>query len=192
MSKKNVPHDQMSPEETPLEQGEQVAGEELEIEDPFAALEAELEGAIREREEFRERYTRALADYQNFQRRAKTNEQNAYSQATRAVLQSLLGVLDTLDLTLQQDVEQVSAEDILKGVGGVREDLARALSLHGVAVIMPEAGDVFEPGNHEAVMQQPAEGIEPGHVAMPLQAGYRIGDQVVRPAKVAVTPSEPG
>ena len=56
-------------------------------------------------------------------------------------------------------------------------------------MIEPNLGDTFEPGKHEAVLQQAVEGIAAGSVSMKLQNGYRIGDTVLRPAKVAVQPA---
>ena len=52
--------------------------------------------------------------------------------------------------------------------------------------IEPVVGDEFDPNRHEAVMRQPAEGIAPNHIVSVLQPGYAMGDQVLRPAKVAV------
>ena len=104
------------------------------------------------------------------------------------MLQSLLGVLDHFDLALAQDVQAVTTEQIVGGVKAIKSELIRVLQSHGVQLISPEQGDEFDPNQHEAVVNQEVEGIDPGHIAMMLQAGYTINDRVVRPAKVAVTP----
>ncbi|MEM1329628.1 MAG: nucleotide exchange factor GrpE [Planctomycetota bacterium] len=143
-----------------------------------------------ERDEFRDKYQRALADYQNYQRRALNNEREAKSAGMRTVVESVIGVVDHFDLALNQDPEKASAEQILGGVQVIRDELFKALAGHGVATIEPSPNDEFAPGEHEAVMQQAAEGIEGGRVSMMLQVGYRLGDRVVRPAKVAVAPQD--
>jgi molecular chaperone GrpE len=56
--------------------------------------------------------------------------------------------------------------------------------------IAPVRGEAFDPHRHEAVMRQPAEDVSPGHIVNTLQTGYLMGDTVLRPAKVSVSPSE--
>jgi|GEM_PF-432389 len=151
----------------------------------------EAEKLRAELDELRDRYQRALADYQNFQRRSRTNEIEARESGVRCVVEDLLTVLDHFDLALNQDFSSVTAEQLAQGVKVIRDELFRALERRGVAVVAPEPNDEFEPGQHEAVMQQPADGVDPGRVAVMVQVGYRLGQRVVRPAKVAVSPPEP-
>ena len=150
----------------------------------------EAEQLRHELDEVRERYQRALADYQNFQRRSRTNELEARESGVRCVVEDLLSVLDHFDLALNQDFSVLSADQLAKGVKVIRDELFRALERRNVALIAPEPNAEFEPGQHEAVMQQPAEGVEPGRVSVMMQVGYMLGQRVVRPAKVAVAPSE--
>jgi molecular chaperone GrpE len=65
----------------------------------------------------------------------------------------------------------------------------RVLELHGVALINPKPNDEFDPNRHSAIMQQAAEGVEPGRVSATYQPGYALGDRVIRSAKVAVAPA---
>ena len=146
---------------------------------------AELEIQVNE---LTDKYQRALADFQNYQRRSLQNERAERQQGVRDVLQSLLGVLDHFDLALAQDVQAVTTEQIVGGVKAIKSELIRVLQSHGVKLISPEQGDEFDPNQHEAVVNQEVQGIDPGRIAQMLQAGYAINDRVVRPAKVAVTP----
>jgi molecular chaperone GrpE len=146
---------------------------------------AELEFQV---DELKDKYQRSLADFQNYQRRALQNERNERQQGVRDVLQSLLGVLDHFELALAQDANAATAEQILSGVSAIKAEFLRVLQSKGVGLISPEPGEVFDPNQHEAVLNQFIEGVEPGCVASMLQAGYTINDRVVRPAKVAVTP----
>ena len=145
---------------------------------------------VAERDDYRDKYQRALADYQNYQRRAINNEREARVSGVRTVIESVLGVVDHFDLALNQDPEKVSVEQLIGGISVVRDELFKALSVHGVQPIEPAVNEEFSPGEHEAVMQQPADGVEPGRISLMLQVGYRLGDRVVRPAKVAVSPNE--
>ena len=131
---------------------------------------------------------RALADFKNFQRRATEQEQRMHLIVSAGVLRSVLPVLDQLDMALQQDPEQVGSDQILSGVQIVRDELDKVLGEQGVDRIEPVAGDEFDPTQHEAMLKQEAEGIEPGLITNLLQVGYRKSDQVLRAAKVAVAP----
>lgn len=149
----------------------------------------QLDQLTRERDDLKERAVRALADFQNFQRRAALNEQEARRQGLGAIVHSLLTPLDHLDLALQQDENAVTAAALKQGVQSARDDILRALASHGVEPIRPEPGDEFTPGRHEAMLEQPAEGVPPGRISQAYQMGYALGERVLRPAKVAVAPA---
>ena len=136
------------------------------------------------------RVLRAMADFQNFQRRAANNEIEARKQGVTAVVSGLLPVLDNFELALQQKEAGGSAEQILGGVEMVKAELLRALEMQGVSTIKPQPGDELNPGQHEAVSQMPIEGIDAGLIGQVFQVGYALGDRVLRPAKVVVA-SEP-
>jgi molecular chaperone GrpE len=158
-----------------------------EVQEKIAQLEAELEDA-------RGRALRLMADFQNYQRRALQNEIVAKQQGIAGLAGSVANVVDNFDTALAQTSNAASAEQILTGLRLIRDELVKALSQHGVTQISPQPGDLFEPGRHEAVMQQKAEGVEPGHVVSTFQSGYMLsgggGERVVRPAKVVVAPAE--
>jgi len=162
-----------------------------ELEAPSGAdeLVEALRAAVSERDELFAKLQRLAADHQNFQRRAQLNEREASDQAKRGILQSIIPVLDQFELALGQKTEGASPEAILGGVKMIQSEFLRILGNCGVTPINPEPNEEFDPMRHEAMMQQPAEGIEPGHVSMCLGVGYALGDRVVRPAKVAVSPS---
>jgi molecular chaperone GrpE len=135
------------------------------------------------------KYQRSLADFQNYQRRALANEKEAREQAIRGVALSVLPVLDHTDLALAQDPTKATAEQMFTGVEAIRAELLKALSAFGIARIEPARNDPFDPARHSAVRRQPAQGVEPGNIVSTMQAGYMLGDRVVRPAMVAVAPA---
>ncbi|MCW5755617.1 MAG: nucleotide exchange factor GrpE [Phycisphaeraceae bacterium] len=141
-------------------------------------------------EEMESRWKRSLADFQNFQRRAAGNEVEARARGVRDVCESMLGALDSLDMALSQDPASITPEQMFQAIGTIRAEAMKAMARHGVVPIEPEVGEAFNPGRHEAVMQQPAEGVGPGCVSRVFQSGYAMGERVLRPAKVAVAPAE--
>lgn len=155
--------------------------DESDAEDQRLALE-------HERDDLLLKYQRSLADFRNYQQRCVSNEREARSQGAADVLQSVVRVLDHFEMALRQDPSRASAEQILGGVRMIRDELIRAIATHGASPIEPAPGEEFDPHRHEAVQQMEAEGVEPGHVAAMIHAGYTHGDRVLRPAKVAVAP----
>ena len=160
---------------------DECAPEREELKSAIHALEAELAKA-------KEDVLRAVADFQNLQRRTTEQEPRLRMNAAGGVVRNVIPVLDNFDLALAQDPSRMNVDAAIAGLRMVRTELIRALERSGVELIQPKAGDAFDPHQAEAIMQQPAEGIASGHVSMTLQPGYRLGDTVLRAAKVAVAP----
>ena len=113
------------------------------------------------------------------------------SLAGSALALALLPAIDNLDRALAHADEVVAAdggngaESLVAGLRHVQSDLISALQNVGIERYSPE-GEPFDPTLHEAVAQQPFEGFEPGTVVEVFQRGYRIGESVLRPARVVV------
>lgn len=158
-----------------------LAPEREEARSAIQALEAELARAKGD-------VLRALADFQNLQRRTTEQEPRMRQNATGSVMRQVIPVLDHFDLALAQDPSRMTVAAAIDGMKMVRIELIRALERSGIELIQPKPGDVFDPHQAEAIMQQPVEGIVSGQVSMTLQPGYRLGETVLRAAKVAVAP----
>ena len=139
-----------------------------------------------ERDEAEQSRMRALADFKNFQRRSIENEQRSRKDGASSIVRSLLPALDNLDLALQNASKATSMEQVIKGITMLKAELERGLESSGVEIITPEANEEFNPERHEAVAQQPFEGVSEGCVAETVQAGYAIKEMVLRPAKVVL------
>jgi molecular chaperone GrpE len=98
-------------------------------------------------------------------------------------VKELLPVLDDLERALEAAAEHEEAK-LEEGVRLVHRALADVLAREGLAEI--ETDGAFDPHVHEALLSQPAEGAEAGSVLQVLQKGYRLGDRVLRPARVVV------
>jgi molecular chaperone GrpE len=155
-------------------------------------LEQRLADLAGQRDEATQKYLRTLADYQNSQRRAVANEQEARKQGVTSVVLSVLPVIDHFELALGQDPGKVSAEQIRAGVRVIHDELLRILQKYGVEVVSPRPNDEFDPMRHQAVVQQDVEEVEPGRIVATLQTGYAMGERIIRPATVSVRPRPEG
>jgi molecular chaperone GrpE len=105
------------------------------------------------------------------------------AHAHERLVRELLPVLDDLERTLEA-AENHEEAALVDGVKLVEQSLRRILEKEGVAEI--ETVGSFDPHVHEALLTRPGDGAEPGSVLEVVQRGYRVGDRVVRPARVIV------
>lgn len=129
---------------------------------------------------------RVHADFDNFRKRTRQEREDLQKFATKAMAFDLLSVVDNFDRAMVAIPTEKAFDSVRTGVEMVQRQLLAVLDKHGVAPMDVE-GKPFNPQFHEAVMQEPAEGREPGTVVQELQRGYTIHDKVLRPAMVKVT-----
>jgi molecular chaperone GrpE len=129
-----------------------------------------------------DRLLRLAADFENYKKRAARERQEYVALANERLLAELLPILDDLEraLTAAERHEEGQLED---GVRLVHRSLAALLERYGVTGI--ETDGKFDPHVHEALLSQPSE-AEEGSVIDVVQKGYKLGDRVVRPARVVV------
>jgi molecular chaperone GrpE len=141
---------------------------------------AELEAA---RDEYLALAQRVQADFDNFRKRATREHERLVAHAHERLVRELLPVLDDLERTLEA-AERHEEAALVDGVRLVERSLRNALEKEGLVEI--ETDGAFDPHVHEALLAQPREGAETGSVVEVVQRGYRLGDKVVRPARVIV------
>ena len=161
------------------ERGSESPADRLDPED----LLARLQDAERDHEKAMDDLRRVAADFDNYRKRVVREQTQLYARAGERVVAKLLPVLDDLERALDA-AEHHEEVKVLEGVRMTKDALAAVLASEGVEEI--PADGPFDPHVHEALMTQPAEGVEPGHVVHVVQRGYRIGDAVLRPARVVV------
>jgi molecular chaperone GrpE len=130
-----------------------------------------------------ERYLRLAADFDNYRKRVAREHAQLSARASERVLDELLPVLDDLERALEAAAKHEEAK-LEEGVRLVHRALVALVQRHGLSEI--EADGAFDPHVHEALLTQPGEGAEQGAVLQVLQKGYRLGDKVLRPARVIV------
>ena len=129
-----------------------------------------------------DRLLRLAADFENYKKRAARERQEYVALANERLIGELLPILDDLERALAAAEEHQEAQ-LEEGVRLVHRSLAGLLERHGVKPI--ETGGQFDPHVHEALLSQPSE-AEEGSVIDVVQKGYKLGDRVVRPARVVV------
>ena len=137
----------------------------------------------REQEVADDRLLRLAADFDNYKKRAARERQEYVAFANERILKELLPILDDLERALSA-AEQHEEAQLEEGVRLVHRSLASLLDRQGVKEIATEGK--FDPHVHEALLAQPAEDREQGDVLDVVQKGYKLGDRVVRPARVIV------
>ncbi|MDX6490817.1 MAG: molecular chaperone GrpE [Gaiellaceae bacterium] len=145
------------------------------IEEQLAALEAE-------RDEYLNDLKRVAAEFENYRKRVLRDQESLVARAHERLVKELLPVLDDLERALAAAEEHEEAK-LEEGVQLVHRELKAALDREGLAEI--ETDGVFDPHVHEALLSQPSE-AEEGSVLEVLQKGYKLGDRVLRPARVVV------
>jgi molecular chaperone GrpE len=130
---------------------------------------------------------RTQADFENFRKRASRDAAVATQRGAMKLAKELLPAVDNLERALAHAPEATRDDEdaFVAGVKAVHADLIAALQRAGIERYSPE-GEPFDPTLHEAVAQQPFEGFSPGTVVEVFQRGYRIGESVLRPARVVV------
>ena len=146
-------------------------------------LEEQLAEAERQRDEYLRDLQRVAADFDNFRKRSARDQQALVARAHERLVKELLPILDDLERALEAGEAHEEAK-VLEGVRLVQRALAAALEREGLVEI--ETDGKFDPHVHEALLSQPGEGAEEGTVLQVLQKGYRLGDRMVRPARVIV------
>jgi molecular chaperone GrpE len=193
MSKPHTWYDpETDPDDTPLEEIDGAADEGQEASGSIDAESAELVRRLQiERDEALEARKRALADFENFRRRAAEQESRAIDRGMAEICRVLIPVLDQLELALGRDVSKAAPEQVILGIKLVREEMVKALQSKGVRLVHPEVGTAFDPYTQEAMMRRPAPDLEPDAVVEVLQPGYAMGDVVLRAAKVVIAAQPP-
>jgi molecular chaperone GrpE len=158
------------------------------VDEDIAALVADV---ARERDEYLELAKRTQADFENYRKRMAAEVQAAAARGKVELAAQLIGVIDNLERALaaagvEPGSDKAPAEPLAEGFFLTYRELCAALQRSGVESFDP-TGERFDPTAHEALQKLPVEGTERGTVVETAQKGYRLGDQLIRPARVVVS-----
>lgn len=170
----------MTDDETPAQNGH----------DAEAALDnAELEALRAEVQALKDQVLRYAAEADNTKRRAEREMNDARAYAITKFARDLLGVADILEratASAPKDVTDQVVKNFLVGIEMTQKELQAAFERNSLKRVDPEKGGKFDPHLHQAMMEQPGEGVAPGAVIKTLQPGYELFGRIVRPAMVVV------
>lgn len=190
--------------ETPAEAAEKLA--ESLAEEPAAQGEAQdaatggpdIVAIQAENADLRDRLLRAAAEMENTRKRAEREKQDAARYANAGFARDMLEVSDNLRralATLKEDERETAAGSVKAMVEGVEMTERQLLAIferHGIREVTPKPGERFDPNHHEAMFEVPGSEHPAGSVVHVLEAGYKIGDRLLRAARVGVAKREDG
>lgn len=161
--------------------------------DPVAALEEARAAFDAERAEMRDRLMRALADLENTRKRGEKDRREAAIYGGAKLARDLIPVYDNLNraLSVTTDETRAQAQGLVGGVELTLRELLTVLGKHGVELVAPEVGDMFDPHLHEAMFEAPAPNTRAGQIIQVISDGFRMHEQLLRAAQVGVS-STPG
>jgi molecular chaperone GrpE len=151
-----------------------------------AELEERLAEVEKERDEHLDDLKRVAAEFENYRKRVARDQASQAARAHERLVKELLPVLDDLERALEAASEHQEGK-LEEGVRLVQRELQEALGKEGLVEI--ETNGNFDPHVHEALLSQPSE-RDDGAILEVLQKGYRLGDRVLRPARVVVSQGE--
>jgi molecular chaperone GrpE len=146
----------------------------------------------REAAEFKDKLLRTLAEMENLRKRTEREVLDARMYGIAGFARDVLAVADNMHRALSaigpelREAADAKVKALIEGVELTERELLKSLEKNGVKKFSPE-GEKFDPNVHQAMYEVPTADLPPGQVAQVIQAGYMIGDRVLRPAMVAVS-----
>ncbi len=157
------------------------------LEDPgtderIAELEAERDG-------FKDKFMRALADAENARKRSERDRREAEQYGGSKLARDLLPVFDNMKRAVEAIPEDARETNkaVIEGVELTMRELLNVFKKHGIVPISPEVGDAFDPEYHEAMFEAPVPGTKAGEIIQVSADGFMLHDRLLRPAKVGVS-----
>lgn len=155
---------------------------------PAEQVTAALEAAA----EFKDKLLRTLAEMENLRKRTEREISDARTYGASNFARDVLAVADNMHRALEaigpeaRQQADGTLKTLIEGIELTERELHKILSKNGVKKFSPE-GEKFDPNLHEAMYEMPTTDLPAGHVAQVMQAGYMLGDRVLRPAMVGVS-----
>jgi molecular chaperone GrpE len=179
MKGKNKAGDPPSPDERqPGDPGQEA------VDKDFEDLMTAVQRASDERDQLKDQLLRTMADFQNYRKRQEDQRKQLEQFATERLVRALLPVLDNFERAIASS-DTATTETIVEGLRAVDRQLRQILESQNVKRI-PAVGEHFDPEYHEALVTEPSDEHEENTVVGELEAGYMMGDRVIRPARVRV------
>ena len=171
----------------------QIESAATEAESPTATEQADpIAEAKREAAEIKDKLLRTLAEMENLRKRTEREVLDARLYGIAGFARDVLAVADNMHRALEtigpelRESGDAKVKALIEGVELTERELLKTLEKNGLKKFSPQ-GEKFDPNVHQAMYEVPTSELPPGQVAEVIQAGYMIGDRVLRPAMVAVS-----
>ena len=151
-------------------------------------VEKELEKVTKERDEFKNKYIRLYAEFENFRKRSFSEKADWIKNANERLILEICDVYDNFQRALENGVEKHQFESFKKGVELIYQQIGNILKKESVEKIDAFEQD-FDPNIHEALAHIPSD-LEKDKVSAIIQNGYKMNNKIIRIAKVAVSNGE--
>ncbi|HVZ40000.1 MAG TPA: nucleotide exchange factor GrpE [Candidatus Kapabacteria bacterium] len=187
MSTRNIPIDEPESnmkDETDAPDNEAAGGEEM-VGAQEESPEQRIEALERDNARLRDAALRAVADLENYRRRATAEREQVVIYGNERLLRSLLPIVDDMKRSIDMGGQSRDFDNFFQGVSMINDKFAKLLDGLGVKKI-ETVGQPFDVNLHEALLRQPSDEPE-DTVITELEAGYMFGDRVLRHAKVVVS-----
>ena len=177
-------------EEEFLDDVESAEADEMNIlEQEIGTEEAELDALRAERDAYKDKFMRALADAENARKRADKDRREAENYGGSKLARDLLPVYDNMKRAIAA-AEEAKSEDnaaVIEGVELTMRELVNVFKKHGIEPISPQVGDRFDPKLHQAMFEAPLPGTNAGDIIDVAAEGFMLYDRLLRPAQVGVS-----
>jgi molecular chaperone GrpE len=149
----------------------------------------EIETLRAQRDEFRDRFMRALADAENSRKRGERDRREAEQYGGSKMSRDILPVYDNLKraLDVATDEQREVAKALFEGIELTMRELLHVFHKHGIEPIAPQIGDKFDPQVHQAMFEAPVPDTKAGDIIQVMTEGFMLHDRLLRPAQVGVS-----
>ncbi len=161
---------------------------------PESDAAAEIEALRAERDDMRDRFMRALADAENARKRGEKDRREAEQYGSSRLARDILPVYDNLRRALDVAAQDAGgqAAGLIEGVELTLRELMNVMTKHGITLISPQTGDIFDPQLHQAMFEAPVPDTKAGQIIQVMAEGFLLHDRLLRPAQVGVSSTPAG
>lgn len=154
----------------------------------------ELDELRAERDDYKDRFVRALADAENARKRSDKDRREAENYGGSKLARDMLPVYDNMKRALDAitDEQREVAGPLLEGIELTMRELLSVFKKHGIEIITPAVGDKFDPQVHQAMFEAPVPATVAGDIIQVAAEGFMLHDRLLRPAQVGVSSTPAG
>ena len=149
-----------------------------------------VDAIIAERDDYKDRFMRALADAENLRKRSERDRREAEQYGGSKLARDMMPVYDNLKRALDSAGDEVGG--VIEGIQLTLKELSNVFEKHGITILSPEMGEKFDPQMHQAMFEAPVPGTKAGDIIQVMAEGFMLHDRLLRPAQVGVSSTPAG